>query len=257
MPRPKISAYIITFNEADKIEGAIKSVLWADEIVVADSASTDGTLEICARYPVRVVQIPFTGFGDLRNNAIAACSHPWIFSLDADERCTDEARDEILAILASPDAADAYLVPRKSYLMGRWVRGCGWYPDYRQTQLFRQGVLKFSNDPVHESFTVSGRTAKMKSAIVQYPFKDFAQMIHKMQRYSTLGVTKMDAYGKRGSMGAAVSHGVWAFFRIYFIKRGCLDGWAGLVIAFYMAEGTFWRYAKWTEKATGRNRIPD
>ena len=92
----KISAYILTYNEAEKIEAAVSSVLWADEVVVVDSFSTDRTAEIATALGARVVQVPFNGFGELRNRAIEACKYDWIFSLDADERCTEEVRDEIL-----------------------------------------------------------------------------------------------------------------------------------------------------------------
>src|SRR3972149_9120613 len=119
---PKISAYIIAFNEAAKIEAAVASVLWADEVVVADSNSTDGTIALAEAMGARVVQVPFTGFGALRNRAIEACRHEWIFSLDSDERCTSAARDEILNLLATQPAHDAYLVPRRSTMMGRWIK---------------------------------------------------------------------------------------------------------------------------------------
>ena len=119
----KISAYILAYNEADKIAAAISSVLWADEIVVADSGSTDGTAAIAEKLGARVVQIPFHGFGDLRNRAIAECRHEWIFSLDADERCTPQVRDEILSLVESAAQHDAYLVPRRNYMMGRWIKG--------------------------------------------------------------------------------------------------------------------------------------
>src|ERR1700748_3292750 len=105
----KISAYILAFNEAEKIADAVSSVLWADEIIVADSGSTDRTAEIAQSLGARVVQLPFDGFGDLRNLAIAECRHEWIFSLDSDERCTAEIRDEILGILSSVASHDAYL----------------------------------------------------------------------------------------------------------------------------------------------------
>ena len=97
---PKVSAYILTFNEEEKIEAAVASVLWADEVVVVDSFSTDRTAEIAAALGARVVQVPFNGFGKLRNRALEACQYEWIFSLDADERCTEEVRDEILKLLA-------------------------------------------------------------------------------------------------------------------------------------------------------------
>src|SRR3974390_1839147 len=109
-----ISAYILTFNEAEKLQAAVESVLWADEIVVVDSYSTDATAEIAAALGARVVQVPFKGFGDLRNRAIEACRCDWIFSLDADERCTAEVRDEILELIASSAPCDVYRVPRRS-----------------------------------------------------------------------------------------------------------------------------------------------
>ena len=97
----KISVYIIAFNEAKKVAATIESVRWADEIVLVDSNSTDGTQEIAARMGVKIVQVEFKGFGDLRNQAIEACSYQWIFSLDADERCTTEVANEIVAIVNS------------------------------------------------------------------------------------------------------------------------------------------------------------
>ena len=92
------------------------------------------------------------GFGDLRNRALEACRYDWVFSLDSDERCTEEVRDEILALLAGQPAHDAYLVPRRSYMMGRWITGSGWYPNYRQPQLFRKGAMRYTLDPVHEGY---------------------------------------------------------------------------------------------------------
>src|SRR6202012_5152333 len=148
----KVSAYILTFNEAEKIKAAAESVLWADEIVVVDSNSTDATPAIATSLGARVVQVPFNGFGDLRNRAIEACTGDWIFSLDADERCTAEVRDEILGLLADAPSSDVYRVPRRSFMMGRWIRGSGWYPNFRQPQLFRKGAMRYTPDPVHEGY---------------------------------------------------------------------------------------------------------
>src|ERR1700752_1194754 len=114
-----ISTYILTYNEAEKLKAAAESVLWADEIVVVDSFSTDATAEIATALGARVVQVPFKGFGDLRNRAVDACRCDWVFSLDADERCTAAVRDEILELLAGAPASDAYLVPRRRFMMGR------------------------------------------------------------------------------------------------------------------------------------------
>jgi glycosyltransferase involved in cell wall biosynthesis len=180
----KISAYILAFNEAEKIADAISTVAWADEILVVDSGSTDATAQTAASLGARVVQIPFQGFGELRNQAIAQCRHEWIFSLDADERCTAEVRDEILAIASAPAAHDAYLVPRRNYMMGRWIKGSGWYPNYRQPQLFRKGAMRYDSQVVHEGYELltDQPLGKLKNAIWQLPFRNLEEIIRKMNR---------------------------------------------------------------------------
>ncbi len=248
----KLSAYIIAYNEAAKIEAAVASVLWADEVVVVDSHSTDATAALAAALGARVVQMPFNGFGELRNRAIEACRHEWIFSLDSDERCTAAARDEILAIVGA-DAAqhDAYQVPRRSYMMGRWITGSGWYPNYRQPQLFRKGAMRYGLEPVHEGYELltDRPLGQIGEAIVQHPFRDLDEVIRKMNRYSTLGALKLA--GRKPSMGSALGHGIWAFVKHFVVKRGFKDGWAGFVIALGNFEGTFYRYAKRHEQDQG------
>ena len=147
----KISVYIIAFNEADKILDCINSVLWADEIIVADSHSTDGTTEIAKNLGAKVIHIKFNGYGDLRNQAISYCTGDWIFSLDSDERCTEKVRDEILILLKDPQH-DIYHVPRKNFFMGKWIKYSGWYPNYRQPQLFKMNTMSYDLKPVHEGF---------------------------------------------------------------------------------------------------------
>ncbi|OIO71425.1 MAG: alpha-L-glycero-D-manno-heptose beta-1,4-glucosyltransferase [Zetaproteobacteria bacterium CG_4_9_14_3_um_filter_49_83] len=243
----KISAYIMTYNEADKIADAINSVLWADEIIVADSSSTDGTIEIAESLGAKVVQIPFKTFGQIRNDAIAACTHDWIFSLDADERCTAESHAEMMKTLENPQA-DVYYVPRRNWFLGRWVNHSGWYPDYRQPQLFKKGALTFdAMEEVHEAHVIHGKVEFLKEDIIQIPFKDIAQMVHKMQRYSTLGAKKVVRQQKGGGIIKGLLHGFWGFFRLYVLKLGILDGRAGFIIALGNFEGTFYRYAKAAE----------
>ncbi|MDQ2927301.1 MAG: glycosyltransferase family 2 protein [Pseudomonadota bacterium] len=240
----RVSVYIIAFNEVEKIREAIASVLWADEIVVADSYSTDGTPQIAAGLGARVVQIEFKGFGDLRNRAIEACRGDWIFSLDADERCTPEVRDEILAIVDAADAVDVYRVPRRNWFMGRWIRHSGWYPNYRQPQLFRRGAMLYTLEPVHEGYCLLGdkRLGTLRHAIWQFPFRNLGEVVAKLNRYSSLGAAKV-APG-RASMARALASASWAFVKHLVFKRGLLDGWAGFVIAFAYFEQTFYRYAK-------------
>jgi len=253
----KISVYILTYNEESKIEAALKSVQWADEVLVIDSGSTDKTVELAKKAGAGLIDIPFEGFGKLRQDAISACTHEWIFSLDADERCTPEAAREIRSVLEDPDAADAYYVPRKNWFMGRWIRYSGWYPDYRQLQLFKRAALKFSSeDEVHEGYQVKGQVGYLENPIHQVPFQNLEQILSKANRYSSLGMKKLLRKGRKGGMLTALGHGLWAFFAIFFIKRGFLDGWAGFVIALGNFEGTFYRYAKLTEQARGWDKPP-
>ena len=174
-----ISAYVIAFNEADKIEAAVSSVLWADEVILCDSGSTDGTAEIAQKLGARVVQIPFKGFGDLRNRAITACTGDWIFSLDSDERCTGEARDEILALLQGDPPHDLYFVPRRNWLMGRWIKSGGWYPNYRQPQLFKRGAMSYTLEPVHEGYMSHSQRGLgyLRHPIWQVPFRNFEEIV--------------------------------------------------------------------------------
>lgn len=241
-----ISAYIIAYNEAWKIRDAINSVLWADEIVVVDSHSTDDTVAIAETLGARVVQVDFNGFGDLRNRAIAACRHPWIFSLDSDERCTPKARDEILEKIANPGQTEAWYIPRRNFFMGRWIKHSGFYPDYRQPQLFKKGCLTFDLDMVHEAYHVhsSEPAGYLTHPIWQIPFKDLEEVLHKANKYSSLGAQKLADKGRSGGMFKAFGRGVWSFVKLYFLKLGILDGWPGFVIAVGNFEGTFFKYAK-------------
>lgn len=244
----KISVYIIAYNEIDKISDCINSVLWADEIIVADSNSNDGTTELAKELGATVIQIPFKGYGDLRNKAIKNCSGDWIFSLDSDERCTLKVRDEILELLNNAKF-DIYKVPRKNFFMGKWINYSGWYPNYRQPQLFRKNMMSYTMDAVHEGFVSHSKRniGSLKNYIWQFPFKNTEEVLHKANRYSSLGVLKLHDKGVKGSIFKAFIHGIWSFLKHYIFKLGFLDGGAGFVIAFGNFEGTFYRYLKLTE----------
>ena len=244
----KISAYIIAYNEAEKIRDCINSLLWVDEIIVADSNSTDGTSEIAKELGAKVVHIEFKGYGDLRNKAISHCNGDWIFSLDSDERCTLKVRDEILSLIQNA-SFDIYRVPRKNFFMGKWIKHSGWLPNFRQPQLFKNGKMSYDLKPVHEGFISHSdkKIGVINNFIWQFPFKNIEEVINKANRYSTLGVTKLQERKIVGSVFKAFLHGFWAFLKHYIFKLGFLDGGAGFVIAFGNFEGTFYRYIKLTE----------
>ncbi|HCS13834.1 MAG: alpha-L-glycero-D-manno-heptose beta-1,4-glucosyltransferase [Zetaproteobacteria bacterium CG06_land_8_20_14_3_00_59_53] len=239
-----VSVFIPVLNEADKIAAAVQSVAWADEIVVIDTGCTDDTVAIARELGCRIETLTFEGFGKLRNDAVALCTHDWVLSIDADERCTPALQTEILAALEGGPEFDLYYIPRRNYFMGREIRHCGWYPDYCQPKLFKKGALIYRDDMVHEGFDIHGRLGYLKSDVLHFSFRDLDQIIHKMNRYSTLGMQKMLQQGKTSGMGKALLRGLWAFFRIYVLKLGFLDGWPGFVIALGNFEGTYYRYAK-------------
>ncbi len=251
---PSISAYVIAFNEAEKVEAAVSSLLWADEIIVADSNSTDGTSEIAESLGARVVQIEFQGFGPLRNAAIEHCRGDWIFSLDADERCTPEARDAILKVTSDESSADIWRVPRRNWFMGRWIKHSGWYPNFRQPQLFRRGSMTYDQLPVHEGWIAAdgARVDVLGADIWQIPFRNVSELQDKITRYSTLGADKVLAKTNTPRMIAAVARGAVSFVKHLILKRGLLDGWPGFIIAFGAAESSFYKHVKaWEHNQSG------
>jgi glycosyltransferase involved in cell wall biosynthesis len=240
-----ISVYIIAYNEAEKIRDCINSVLWADEIILVDSHSTDGTTEIAKELGAKVIHIIFNGYGDLRNQALKHCTGDWIFSLDSDERCTQEVMDEIINLVDNAPF-DIYRVPRKNFFMGRWIKHSGWYPNFRQPQLFRNGKMGYTLEPVHEGYISHSdkEIGVIKNNIWQFPFRNTEEVIHKTNRYSTLGAKKLQEKGTTSSVFKAFLHGLWSFIKHYIFKLGFLDGGPGFVIAFGNFEGTFYRYIK-------------
>jgi len=254
----KISVYIPVLNEEDKIRGALESVQWADEILVVDTGCTDSTIDIVRKYTDRIVTAQFEGFGALRNKAVSLCTHDWIFSLDADERCTSALRDEIAHTIRKSDADDAYFIPRRNWFMGRWIKHCGWYPDYCQPKLFRKEVMHYrEEDEVHEGWNVTGSIGYMKADVLHFSFRNLSDVLRKIDRYSDLGAEKLARQGKPYGLLQALLRGLWAFFRIYVLKSGFLDGKAGFMIAFSNFQGTFYRHAKHAWRKEGWSRPPE
>jgi glycosyltransferase involved in cell wall biosynthesis len=240
----KLSAYVLTFNEEDKIREAVASITWVDEIVVLDSHSTDRTEQICREYTDKVHQCDFQGFGKLRNRALGLVTHDWVLSLDADERATEELRDEIRTELARGPRADAFFVPRKNFFLGRWIRHGGWYPDYRQPQVFNRHRMRYREDMVHEGFDLDGRIGYLRGHVLQFPFRDLGQYLQKMSRYSTLMAEQMAQRGRKFRLHQLITHPIYTFVKMYGLRQGFRDGMPGLILALLYAYYTFVKYAK-------------
>ncbi len=242
--KPKISAVLITLNAAAHLSECLAGLKWCSETVVLDSGSTDATEKICREFGARVhTETRWQGFGVQKNRAIALATGEWIFSVDADEVCTPELRDEIERAVANAGDVVAFEMPRRSSFCGHWMRHGGWWPDH-VTRLFRRGTARFSDDIVHERLIVTGTTARLASPLLHYTYDTMAQALEKQERYSTLGAQKAFEQGKRTTPLSAVTHGAWTFMRTYFLQLGLLDGRAGLKLAHYNARTTYLRYLK-------------
>ena len=240
----KLSAILITKNEAFHLRACLESVAFADQIVVVDSESTDDTVEIARAAGAKVIQTgDWPGFGPQKNRALAAADGEWVLSIDADERVTPELAAEIQAVLELAHPADAYEIPRKSWYCGRFIEHAGWTPDY-VTRLVRRGHARFSDDLVHERLIVDAPIGRLKTPLLHYSFRDFSQVLNKIDLYSTLSARQRYDRGQRSSVGKAILHGLAAFIRTYFFKRGFLDGGHGLALAISNAEGSYYRYLK-------------
>jgi glycosyltransferase involved in cell wall biosynthesis len=250
----KVSVSIIVLNDAENLKAAAASVAWADELVVIDTGSTDDTLAVAQSLGARIVNTQFNSFSEVRNLAADSCSHEWIFSLDPDERCTPQVRDEILAIVNLPDAGLAYLVPRRNFILGRWMKAKTWYPNFRDPQLFRKGAFQ-REGIVDETITLADdKIGRLRHAIWHMPYGDLGEIIFKMNRYSSMRERQMAQ--KPVSMATALGHGLATFFRLYVMKQGFRDGWPGFIIAFSNFETTFYKYAKRGERIRGWDQPP-
>lgn len=243
----KLSVYVIAYNDEPNMRACLESVAWADELVVVDSFSTDRTAAISREFTDKVYQHEFRGFGRLRNEAVARTTHDWVFSLDSDERMTPELKEEIRGLLDRGPAAPAYFVPRRNYFLGRWIKHCGWYPDYRQPQLFHRARLRYREDVVHEGFDVEGRAGYLRYHVLQYPFRDLDHYLAKMDRYSDLMAQRLLQRGSRFRPHQLVTHPCFTFAKMYLARAGFLDGMPGAILSGLYAYYTFVKYAKFWE----------
>ena len=239
----KLTVIVITKNEAHNIQACLKLVLFADQIVVLDSGSTDGTADLAKNMGAELGQsADWPGFGIQKNRALALARNDWVLSIDADERITPELQAEIKAVLNKPQF-DVYSFPRLSSYCGQYMRHSGWYPD-PVTRLFKRGSASFSNDLVHERLITQQVVGQLQAHMLHESFTSFEAVLDKANRYSTAGAQHLFQKGKNASVSQALGHGLWAFFRTYVLRLGFLDGRMGLLLAISNAEGTYYRYLK-------------
>lgn len=229
-----LSIVIITKNEEKFIEDAIKSALFADEVIVLDSGSTDKTCEISKKFGAKVFNQEWLGFGKQKNKAVDLASNDWVFVLDSDERITEKLKKELCETLINP-TFNAYKIARLNNFFGKDIKHCGLYPDY-SIRLFNKNFGKFNEVEVHESVQIKD-FGKLKNHMIHLAYESIEEFIQKQNRYSSLN-------HKKKSIVKALINPYWMFFKLYILKKGFLDGWHGFVISKLYAQYTFWKYVK-------------
>lgn len=239
---PTLSIIIITKNEAINILDCIKSASFADEVIVLDSGSTDGTLDLIKSTQAKLLITDWPGYGIQKNRAIEASSGDWIFSLDADERISEALANEIQNAIKQ-NQYHVFELPRRSLFVSKFMNHSGWRPDFTK-RLFKKSVARFSDHNVHEHLKTSHKHGRLKESLIHYSYRDLETVLEKINNYSTAGALDAFNAGGKGSLRKALAHGLWAFIRTYFIRAGFLDGREGLMLSIANAEVTYYRYIK-------------
>jgi glycosyltransferase involved in cell wall biosynthesis len=238
----RLSVIVITHNEQANIGDCLKSLDFADEIIVVDSSSTDRTVDLARALGADVhVTVDWPGFGPQKNRALALAKGQWVLSIDSDERVTPELASEIQQAIAT-DLGTAYEIPRLTQFCGRWIRHCGWTPD-RVLRLFKRDAARFSNDLVHERVILSqGFPRCLMGHLLHYSYPSPSHYWRKLEQYSDAWAQQRFAEGQKTSMVRAALAGVVAFLRSYFFRLGFLDGAMGFAVCAMQAQAAFGKY---------------
>ena len=240
----KLTATVITYNEAAHIQHALESVAWADEIIVVDSGSTDGTVELARPLATRVIVRDWPGYSDQKNFAADSASNDWVLSVDADERVTPQLGAEIRQLLSSEPQARGYRIRRVSRYLGRWIRSTDWFPDY-QLRLYDRRAGRWNGLAVHESFRLTeGAPSGLSGELHHHAYRDISHHLQKIDTYTTLLARQAHEQGRRTNPLAMAMHPWFAFLRNYVLRRGFTDGTAGFVISLLNTYYVFLKLAK-------------
>ena len=250
----KISACIISFNEEKKIEDCLKSLDGiVDEIIVVDSNSTDSTVEIARKYTDKIIFQDFLGFIEQKNFALQHAANDWVLSLDCDERLSPELQRAIKDIKDNIDDADAYKMPRKTFYVYRWLNHC-WYPDIK-IRLFNKKHAHWGGTNPHDHIVTPGSNIiQLRGAIYHYSFDSISDHLKTIDKFTEIGADELIRKNKSFSILSPFTHSSWLFIKIYFLKRGFLDGFAGIIVSVLSATHVFVKYSKAIIKRKQANR---
>ena len=246
MSRLSLSVTIISLNEEEHIRRAIESAGWADEVIVVDSGSSDRTVEIARGLGAKVIHHTWPGYGQQKNFAQEQASHDWVLNIDADEVIPPELAGEITEAMDGVNSgktrAHGFYFPRKTFYLGRWIRHGGWYPNHL-VRLANRRHASWTEPNVHEDLQVKGPVLPLRNALLHYAFSSIQDQILTNLRFSQLGSEELRKRGRRPSIIRLLVKPIGKFLETYVLKRGFLDGIAGLIIAVNAAHSIFLKYA--------------
>jgi len=244
---PKLSVVVLTKNEENNIEACLKSVFgWADEIIVVDDESNDGTVKIVKKYTDKVFLRKMDIEGRHRNWAYAKANNLWVLSLDADERITEELRNEIAMVLSQPATYNGFTIPRRNYIGNYWVRFGGWYPS-PQLKLFRKDKFRYEEVQVHPRAFMDDPCGHLQSDIIHYSYRDLEDFLAKLNRQTSWEARKWFEANKPMRLARFIWRTIDRFLRTYIGRKGYRDGFIGFTIAFYAGLYQFISYLKYRE----------
>jgi len=251
-----VSVTMITKNASGTIVESLNALRCFDEVILLDNGSTDNTIELASTFPnVKVFKSPFIGFGPLKNLAASYADNDWILSVDSDEVFSSELVDEIRTLPL--ERSKVYAIVRDNYYRGEWIRCCGWEND-RVDRLYYRKLVSFGDKQVHESLLLPDTVERvtLRHRFKHYSYRSCEELLAKMQYYSTLWAE--DHRGKKRAIPlTALSRSLFAFVKFYLFKKGCLNGYAGLLISVTNANHVFYKYMKLYELERRRGRDED
>lgn len=241
----RISALVITYNEENNISDCLDTLMWCDEIIIIDSKSSDRTTNIASKFTKKIFSVENLSFSEKKNLGVEKASYNWILCVDADERVTQNLKTEIRELLNSTDKSlNAYYIKRKSFFISKFIKYCGWYPDY-VLRLFRKSdKVRFSEKLVHEKLLLDEKAGKLRSELIHYTDLDFEHYVNKMNLYSSYSAEEIFLDRKKPKIFSIIFRPVFTFIKMYFLKLGFLDGYIGLVLCTLSSIHVFAKYSK-------------
>ncbi|SDL18371.1 glycosyltransferase family 2 protein [Halarsenatibacter silvermanii] len=234
-----LGALVLTYNEEDMIESCLESIKWVDEIVIVDSFSDDSTISICRKYTDKIFQKEMNNFSSQRNFGINKITAEWILIVDADERIPKELKQEISTVISSDPEKKVFKFPRKNFFMGKWMKHCGWYPDYTVRLFYNISEHRYSGQ-VHETLSFKGEAGKLKTPLIHKTYKDINDFVDKINYYTDLAKENSSC----PNLFVLFIRPILEFIKRYLFQLGFLSGKEGLILSMLLSYYSFLKYAK-------------